>query len=310
MDQIRNTILQHEASFKEQVKALHKLYSIQKSAMQEMRTMHSRAQILAYNSESHIVPDDRYGGSITEGKLLRPTYATSQAFKNESLALSLHPFYVLGYKGSGSLWMCKRGVETLQTAQSKQIRNFDLEKLPDEYIDEFENQSDPNTCKIADENSVSLKRTTNTSGDSQEKAYRRDIEKQISLHQGSLNFITAGYNTIHSENDPEKIPEQASGQIVEDNFPEDPVIRSQGSTILDSMQCDSTFSTGKSVLGKQDLNAFPLTSQTSKDHDFENPNDSGNGSNSIQSQYKKKSSEDKSGGSEAVQRGWRTKWSV
>lgn len=128
--------------------------------------------------------------------------------------------------------------------------------------------------------------------------------------QGSLNFITAGYNTMHSENDPEKIPEQASGQIVEDNFPEDPVIRSQGSTILDSMQCDSTCSTGKSVLGKQDLNAFPLTSQTSKDHDFENPNDSGNGSNSIQSQHKKKSSEDKSGGSEAVQRGWRTKWSV
>lgn len=183
-----------------QVKALHKLYSIQKSAMQEMRTMHSRAQILAYNSESHIVPDDRYAGSITEGKLLRPTYATSQAFKNESLALSLHPFYVLGYKGSGSLWMCKRGVETLQTAQSKQIRNFDLEKLPDEYIDEFENQSDPNTCKIADENSVSLKRTTNTSGDSQEKAYRRDIEKQILLHQvislSCISFLVGEFHKL------------------------------------------------------------------------------------------------------------------
>ncbi|XP_059461420.1 uncharacterized protein LOC132190447 [Corylus avellana] len=166
MDQIRNTIKRHEALFKEQVQALHKLYNIQKSAMQEIGRIHSHAQILACNSRSFLLADDRYSGSVLDGKHLRPSYATGQAYKDESPNLSLHPFYGLDHKGCGSSCMDSRGVETLQTAQSKPIRNFDLEKLPEEYMDESENQIEPNKSKMSDEKSFLVKRMANTDGDS------------------------------------------------------------------------------------------------------------------------------------------------
>jgi hypothetical protein len=134
--------------------------------MQEIGRIHSHAQILACNSRSFLLADDRYSGSVLDGKHLRPSYATGQAYKDESLNLSLHPFYALDHKGCGSSCMDSRGVETLQTAQSKQIRNFDLEKLPEEYMDESENQIEPNGSKRSDENSILVKRTTNTDGDS------------------------------------------------------------------------------------------------------------------------------------------------
>lgn len=382
MDQIRNTIMQHEALFKEQVQALHKLYNIQKSAMQEIR-IYSQAQILACSSKGFVHVDDRYSGSVLDGKHLRPTYATGQAYKDESLSLSLHPFYALDHKGCGSEWMDSRGVETLQTGQSKPIRNFDLEKLPEDCMDESEYQIEPNSSKMSDENSISLKRTTNADGDSsvkenlsaiqmgspslkqiypktnirilsengqeiiqdcdrvsEDKAYRTEIkrsalsfpspnntsenktsqdfprkylpagaksdlcqysmhiEKPTVLHQGFVNFMTQKYYTLDSGEDSlQKIPALANGHIVEGFFPKNPVICSQGSSTLDSVQHDSTYCKGfaiqrslslksNSISGKQDLNSFPLASQTSAYHD-ENQNDSDNGSNSVHSHYMK-----------------------
>ncbi|KAE8056290.1 hypothetical protein FH972_013075 [Carpinus fangiana] len=248
--------------------------------------------------------------------------------------------------------MDSRGVETLQTAQSKPIRNFDLEKLPEEYMDESENHIGPNNSKMLDGNSFLVKRTSNTDEDSSvganlsviqvdspslkqtypetnlrvlsvngqeiiqkffqectienktsqdfqriylpavgKSAYQdaRHIEKQTLLHQGSLNFMTPTCNPVNSG--PEKVPEQANDLIVEGLFPKNPAICSQGSSTL-------PYSKGLlnqrplslksiSVSGNQDLNSFPLTSQTSTDSEDENPNDSDNGSNSIQSQYTK-----------------------
>ena len=134
--------------------------------MQEIGRIHSHAQILACNSRSFLHADDRYSGSVLDGKHLRPSYATGQAYKDESLNLSLHPFYALDHKGCGSSRMDSRGVETLQTAQSKPIRNFDLEKLPEEYMDESENHIGPNNSKMLDGNSFLVKRTSNTDEDS------------------------------------------------------------------------------------------------------------------------------------------------
>ncbi|KAF5456801.1 hypothetical protein F2P56_026242, partial [Juglans regia] len=59
-----------------------------------------------------------------------------------------------------------RQVETLQTAQRKTIRNFDLERLPEEYLNESENQIEPNSSKMSDKNLILLKTTTNVIGDS------------------------------------------------------------------------------------------------------------------------------------------------
>lgn len=93
------------------------------------------------------------------------------------------------------------------------------------------------------------------------------------------------------KDDPEKVPEQANGLIVEGLFPKDPAICSQGSSTLPyskGLMNQRPLSLKTiSVSGNQDLNSFPLTSQTSTDNEDENPNDSDNGSNSIQSQYMK-----------------------
>ena len=123
-----------------QVKALHKLYNIQKSAMQERhKQIYSQAQFLAFSSEKLAFADGQINGSVLEGKPLRPTYAPVAVDREESLALSLHPFCAMnGFKGCGSLWSDSRGLKTSHTAQSKPIRNFDLERLPEEYMDESE----------------------------------------------------------------------------------------------------------------------------------------------------------------------------
>ncbi|KAK0571816.1 hypothetical protein LWI29_021983 [Acer saccharum] len=66
-----------------------------------------------------------------------PAYATGQAYKEEYLALSLHPFVTLrGFKGSGSFLADGVGNENFRTVERKPMRNLDLEKLPEEYMDE------------------------------------------------------------------------------------------------------------------------------------------------------------------------------
>ncbi|KAJ6434861.1 hypothetical protein OIU84_000161 [Salix udensis] len=100
MDQIRKTMMQHESLFKEQVQALHKLYNIQKSEMQEIKGRnYSQAQVLAFNPESLVLC------------------------------------------GRPKLWFCsgketvEAGDETCPPTHRKPVRNFDLEKVPEDDAD-------------------------------------------------------------------------------------------------------------------------------------------------------------------------------
>ncbi|KAL5785964.1 hypothetical protein ACOSQ2_008356 [Xanthoceras sorbifolium] len=163
MDQIRNTMMQHEALFKEQVQALHKLYDIQILAMQEIRRTCSQARVLTFSSERVLLKDDPSYCSILEGKPLRPAYASGQAYKEEYLALSLHPFVALGdFISSGSFLMDGVGNENFCTAERKPMRNFDLEKLPEEFMDEPEIHVRSYNSEMADAKSTQSQRTTDT----------------------------------------------------------------------------------------------------------------------------------------------------
>nr|XP_034917550.1 uncharacterized protein LOC118051109 [Populus alba]XP_034917551.1 uncharacterized protein LOC118051109 [Populus alba] len=114
MDQIRKTMMQHEALFKEQVQALHKLYNIQKAAMQEMRGRnYSQTRVLAFNPESLVLVESQYCGSVLERKPLRPVFTAGRGLKKDPLALSLRPFCTFKeIKGSGLLWIDGIGDET------------------------------------------------------------------------------------------------------------------------------------------------------------------------------------------------------
>ncbi|KAK9279744.1 hypothetical protein L1049_013426 [Liquidambar formosana] len=412
MDQIRKTMMQHEALFKEQVHALHKLYHIQKLAMQETRKrIYSQAQALAFNSGSVVVGGDRFRGSIMEGEPLRPAYSTAAQVYKEPVALSLHPFSAFKeFKGCSSFRIDGRGIKTFCTSQSKPVKNFDLEKLPEDYIDESGIEVEPNSSET-DASLIFSKTSPNRDQDgcvganlavigvdspkpepmNQETDLRiilvpskeitqdcgregkflridinkcatsfwnpnnstdnnispdflqylpavgqsptyadsspstnRHIDKPTLLHQGSLVSSNRRLNPIKfKEFDIERIPEQAEGDIDpvsaglhqylesdttcshlkldgenayigRDSFDKNSVICSQGSSTLESLQCEpknlNRFFVQKSlscetdsVSGKQYPLSFVLASQTSIDGGNENQNDSGDGSNSIQS---------------------------
>ncbi|KAM7256291.1 hypothetical protein ACFE04_012032 [Oxalis oulophora] len=110
MDRIRNTMMLHEALFKQQVQALHHLYQVQKSVMQEINI-----QIPPHASG--------FDGQPT----IKPAYdAVGLANRVDSLALTLSPFPIF------------KKMRRLVPLTNVPLRNFDLEKLPEECMQESE----------------------------------------------------------------------------------------------------------------------------------------------------------------------------
>nr|TKS11135.1 hypothetical protein D5086_0000077370 [Populus alba] len=222
MDQIRKTMMQHEALFKEQVQALHKLYNIQKAAMQEMRGRnYSQTRVLAFNPESLVLVESQYCGSVLERKPLRPVFTAGRGLKKDPLALSLRP---------------------------KLVRDFDLEKVPEDEADEFADlEGIPKQWKGSNlPESTELFQDFGSSG-------------EVAL--------TSPKSELHNSHDDDV-----------DSFPKDPVKCSQDSSILEPKQLDE-FNIQRSIhletnsnLTQKNLN-LPAVAK-----------DSSNGSNSIKSQ--------------------------
>lgn len=129
--------------------------------MQErQKQIYSQAQFLPFSSEKLTFVDGQISGSVLEGKPLRSAYAPVAADRDESLALSLQPFCAMnGFKGYGSLWTESRVLKTSHTAPSKPVRNFDLERLPEDYMDESEMQVVSKSLDMLGANSNLSKRT-------------------------------------------------------------------------------------------------------------------------------------------------------
>ncbi|KAF9681298.1 hypothetical protein SADUNF_Sadunf06G0211400 [Salix dunnii] len=211
MDHIRKTMMQHDALFKEQVQALHRLYNIQKASMQEIRRRnYSRAQVFAFSPESLVLVEGQFCGSVLEGKPLRPpVYTGGRAHKQDALGLSLSPFCTLKeIKGSGSLWMDGMGAEPFLPAPSKPVRNFDLEKLPEDDADE----------------------STDLEGIAEEW-------KGSNLPDSTESFQDLGSSIKVASTGPESEP--YSSQVDMDLSPKDPITCSQDSSILESQHCES-----------------------------------------------------------------------
>ncbi|CAK7353894.1 unnamed protein product [Dovyalis caffra] len=250
MDQIRKTMMQHEALFKEQVQALHKLYDIQKVAMQEIRRRsYSQAQVLAFSPESLVLVEGQFCGSVLEGKPLRPVYTAGRAHKQDALALSLSPFCTLKeIKGSGSLWIDGVGAETFPPAHSKPVRNFDLEKLPED------------AGEYTDIQGIAKQWKGNNFPDSTESF--QDLGKSGKIVSTST---------------------KSDGMV---SSPKDPVTCSQDSSILEPQHCESKelndFNIQRSIYLETNSNLAPQNPNLSAA-----AKDSSNGSNSIESQETK-----------------------
>lgn len=250
MDQIRKTMMQHEALFKEQVQALHKLYNIQKAAMQEIRGRnYSQARVLAFNPESLVLVESQHCGSVLERKPSRPVFTAGRGLKKDPLALSLRPFCTFKEnKGSGLLWIDGIGDETPPPAHRKPVRDFDLEKVPEDEADESADlEGIPKQWKGSNlPESTELFQDFGSSG-------------EVAL--------TSPKSELHNSHDDDV-----------DSFPKDPVKCSQDSSILEPKQLDE-FNIQRSIhletnsnLAQKNLN-LPAVAK-----------DSSNGSNSIKSQ--------------------------
>jgi len=238
-----------------QVQALHRLYNIQKAAMQETRRRnYPQAQVFAFSPESLVLVEGQFCGSVLEGKPLRPpVYIAGRAHKQDALGLSLSPFCTLKeIKGSGSLWIDGMGAETFFPAHSKPLRNFDLEKLPE---DDAAESSD-------------LEGTAEEWNGS-------------NLPDSTVSFQDLGSSGKIASTGPKSEP--FNSQVGMDSFPKDPITCSQDSSILEPQYCES-----------KELDEFiiqrPIHLETNTNPEQQDLNlpaaakDSSNGSNSIESQ--------------------------
>ncbi|XXG51892.1 hypothetical protein AAC387_Pa03g0357 [Persea americana] len=152
-DQIRKTMMQHEELFKEQVQALHKLYIVQKSAMQEVRKIiGGSAQPLAFSSNNKDACCDRPNDSIVEGKHSNEAYASAKDHTDESCVLPINLLSaVKEFTGSSSeRSFCSdiKEVKVSPNACNEQKKIFDLERPPEEYMDESDYQIESNNFDI------------------------------------------------------------------------------------------------------------------------------------------------------------------
>ncbi|KAJ6732244.1 hypothetical protein OIU79_003382 [Salix purpurea] len=249
MDQIRKTMMQHESLFKEQVQALHKLYNIQKSEMQEIKGRnYSQAQVLALNPESLVLVEGQNCGSVLERKLLRPVCTAGRGLKKDALALSLRPFCTFKeIKGSGFSWIDGIGDETCPPARRKPVRNFDLEKVPEDDANEpADLEGMPKQWRVSVlTESTELFRDLGSSG-------------EVAL--------TSSNSELHNSRRDDYV----------DSFPKDPVKYSQDSLILEPTELDEFNNIQRSIhletnsnLAQKNLN-LPAAAK-----------DSSNGSNNI-----------------------------
>ncbi|KAB5513847.1 hypothetical protein DKX38_027753 [Salix brachista] len=193
------------------VQALHKLYNIQKSEMQEIKGRdYSQAQVLAFNPESLVLVEGQNCGSVLERKLLRPVCTAGRGLKKDALTLSLRPFCTFKeIKGSGFSWIDGIGDETCPPARREPVRNFDLEKVPEDDADEpADLEGMPKQWK----GSVLTEST----------------ELFRDLGSGGEVALTSPKSELHNS--------RRDGYV--DSFPKDPVKCSQDSSILEPTELD------------------------------------------------------------------------
>ncbi|XP_077238073.1 uncharacterized protein LOC143879525 isoform X2 [Tasmannia lanceolata] len=167
MGQIRNTMMQHEELFKEQVQALHRLYNAQKSAMQEISKMiRCPGQLLASNFGINEVCDGQLHSSFVERKPLKADYFTAQNYYMDKShpyeSFSMHTICAVKEftrKSPKSAHMDDKELKTLPNDRNKLRRKIDLERPPEEYMDESDYQMDTDNFDISDAKTSLLGRT-------------------------------------------------------------------------------------------------------------------------------------------------------
>ncbi|XP_010275753.1 PREDICTED: uncharacterized protein LOC104610705 isoform X2 [Nelumbo nucifera] len=119
--------------------------------MQELRKrIYSQAQSLTFSSETVAIREAQFHGSTAEGKPSRISSVSAQSYEEASHVRPMHPVTVKEFIGSGSktsLWM-NNTENIFSNTENKPRRVIDLERPPEEYLDESDLQVEVNNSEI------------------------------------------------------------------------------------------------------------------------------------------------------------------
>ncbi|KAG9456288.1 hypothetical protein H6P81_000796 [Aristolochia fimbriata] len=133
--QIRNIIMQHEGLFKEQVQALHKLYRVQKLAMEELQ------KLFQFHNVSHEIQN--YNPVLEEKSSEAVKLNSQESESNSPVALIQSPCTGNEFNGSkeeNTFFLKTVERKSLSNSQNKLRKRIDLERLPEEYMNESDYQ--------------------------------------------------------------------------------------------------------------------------------------------------------------------------
>lgn len=146
MEHIRKTMIKHEEMFKEQVKALHRLYNIQRSAMHEIRKhSFSPRNLSIFSTTSIHLQDDASKISDVAGKLHQASpfkqaeiHSTSITRPKSPVHFTLTDENIAKSSGQNSLWNGEKKAINSAVKEKRARKTIDLERPPEEYLDDFD----------------------------------------------------------------------------------------------------------------------------------------------------------------------------
>ncbi|XP_057829875.2 uncharacterized protein LOC131040932 isoform X2 [Cryptomeria japonica] len=150
MEHIRKTMIKHEEMFKEQVKALHRLYNTQRSAMHEIRKHSFSPHNLSIFSTTAIhLHDDASKISDIKGKLHQ--VSPFKQAENHSISITrprspvrfiLTDENIAKSSGQSSLWNGENKAINSAVKEKRARKTIDLERPPEEYLDDLDDFSE------------------------------------------------------------------------------------------------------------------------------------------------------------------------
>lgn len=159
VEQIRKTMLRQEEMFKEQVQALHKLYNVQRSAMHEIRNIScTQPKFPAFPTGAVQLQNETSKGLEIRGSFFQSGRGASSHNLGESHTIPIttprsfsHSSLTaenIGHNRSQSpLWESDKNVINSATIKKKTRRTIDLERPPEEYLDDLDEEHETETTE-------------------------------------------------------------------------------------------------------------------------------------------------------------------
>ncbi|KAH9317977.1 hypothetical protein KI387_019746 [Taxus chinensis] len=192
VEQIRKTMLLHEEMFKEQVKALHRLYNIQRSAMHEIRKhSFSPPNLSTFSTTTIHLHDDASKGLDIEGDLHRVSpykqaenYANSHAKPRSPVRSMLRDENIAKSSDRSSLWDSEKNAINSAIKEKRARKTIDLERPPEEYLDDHDDFSENQETETRgagkpDQASRNVSSTDNRLGSSENFSITTQMEEQF-----------------------------------------------------------------------------------------------------------------------------------